>query len=159
MQKLVKTGKYTEINKQSDVKFWLNWIEYGAVSYSLSCTSNCFWQINVVYVIVEFLGDFVLFYCLKYIQKSILESDQHLNFLFGIPTKVSFTHRYTRLTNHTFKILSSLFPLIFLSKHISLYALGRRVLDIIWLLNQHFKLKNQRKWLKQYEKFDRWVKG
>ena len=23
MQKLVKTGKYTEINKQSDVKFWL----------------------------------------------------------------------------------------------------------------------------------------
>ena len=24
MQELVKTGKYTEINKQSDVKFWLN---------------------------------------------------------------------------------------------------------------------------------------
>jgi hypothetical protein len=24
MQKLVKTGKYTEINKQSHVKFWLN---------------------------------------------------------------------------------------------------------------------------------------
>ena len=24
MQKLVKTGKNTEINKQSDVKFWLN---------------------------------------------------------------------------------------------------------------------------------------
>jgi hypothetical protein len=33
----VKTGKYTEINKQSNVKFWLNWIKYGAVSYSLSC--------------------------------------------------------------------------------------------------------------------------
>ena len=25
MQKLVKTGKYTEINKQSYVKFWLDW--------------------------------------------------------------------------------------------------------------------------------------
>ena len=37
MQKLVKAGKNTEINKQSDVKFWLNWIKYGAVSYSLSC--------------------------------------------------------------------------------------------------------------------------
>ena len=28
MQELVKTGKYIEINKQSDVKFWLNWIKY-----------------------------------------------------------------------------------------------------------------------------------
>ena len=35
---LVKTGKYTKINKHSDVKFWLNWMNYGAVSYSLSCT-------------------------------------------------------------------------------------------------------------------------
>ena len=26
MQELEKTGKYTDINKQSDVKFWLNWI-------------------------------------------------------------------------------------------------------------------------------------
>ena len=33
----------------------------------------------------------------------------------------------------------------------SLYALGRIrwILDIIWPLNQHFKLKNQRNWLKQ----------
>ena len=38
MQKLVKTGKYTEINKQSNVKFWLNWIKFEAVSYLLSCT-------------------------------------------------------------------------------------------------------------------------
>ena len=38
MQKQVKTGKYTEIDKQSHVKFWLNWIKHGAVSYSLSCT-------------------------------------------------------------------------------------------------------------------------
>ena len=30
-------GKNTEINKQSHIKFWLNWIEYGAVSYSISC--------------------------------------------------------------------------------------------------------------------------
>ena len=36
-QKLVKTSKYTGINKQSDVKFWLDCIKYGAVSYSLSC--------------------------------------------------------------------------------------------------------------------------
>ena len=38
MQELVKMGKYTEINKQSNVKFWLNWIKLGAVSYLLSCT-------------------------------------------------------------------------------------------------------------------------
>ena len=36
MQKLVKTGKNTEINKQSNVKFWFIWIKYGAVSYSLN---------------------------------------------------------------------------------------------------------------------------
>ena len=49
------------------------------------------------------------------------------------------------------KNLTSLFPLIFLSKHISLHALGRLkwVLDIIWPLNQHFKLKNQKNWIKQ----------
>ena len=49
------------------------------------------------------------------------------------------------------KNLTSLFPLIFLSKHISLHALGRLkwVLDIIWPLNQHFNLKNQRNWIKQ----------
>ena len=41
MQKPAKTGKYTEINKQSDVKFWLNWIRYEAVSYALSCTVVC----------------------------------------------------------------------------------------------------------------------
>ena len=40
MQKLVRTGKYTEINKQSDVKFWLNWIKYGSVSYSFSCKEH-----------------------------------------------------------------------------------------------------------------------
>ena len=28
MQTPVKTGKYTEINKQSDVKFWLNIIKF-----------------------------------------------------------------------------------------------------------------------------------
>ena len=33
-----KTGKYRSQNKQSDVKFWLNRIKFGAVSYSLSCT-------------------------------------------------------------------------------------------------------------------------
>ena len=30
-------------NKQSLVIFWLNWIEYGAVSYSLSCT-EIYWR-------------------------------------------------------------------------------------------------------------------
>ena len=36
-------------------------------------------------------------------------------------------------------------------KHISLYALGRLkwILDVIWHLNQHFNLKNQRNWIKQ----------
>ena len=33
----VNSVENTEINKQSHVKFWLNWIKYGAVSYSLSC--------------------------------------------------------------------------------------------------------------------------
>ena len=44
------------------------------------------------------------------------------------------------------KNLTSLFPLIFPSKLISLYALGRLkwILDIIWPLNQHSNLKNQR---------------
>ena len=36
-QKLVKTGKYTEINKQFYVKFWLNWRKSRTVSYSFSC--------------------------------------------------------------------------------------------------------------------------
>ena len=31
IQKTVKTGKNTEINKQSNVKFWLNWMKYVAV--------------------------------------------------------------------------------------------------------------------------------
>ena len=46
------------------------------------------------------------------------------------------------------KNLTSLFPLIFLSKHISLYALGslKWILDIVWPLNQHFNLKNGRNW-------------
>ena len=48
--------------------------------------------------------------------------------------------------------------MIFLSKHISLYALGRIrwILDIIWPLNQHFKLKNQRNWLKQVPMLKFW---
>ena len=37
MQKLVKTGIFTEISKQSEVKFWLHWIKYGAVSCLWSC--------------------------------------------------------------------------------------------------------------------------
>jgi hypothetical protein len=44
MQKLIKTGKNTEINKQSDVKFWLSWRKYGAVSYLLSCKENKIWN-------------------------------------------------------------------------------------------------------------------
>ena len=36
MQKLEKN---TEINKQSDVAFWLNCLKFGAVSYLLSCTT------------------------------------------------------------------------------------------------------------------------
>ena len=35
-QAQVNSGENTEINKQSHVKFWLNWIKYGAVSYSLA---------------------------------------------------------------------------------------------------------------------------
>ena len=37
IQELVETGKFSQINKQSNVKFWLNWIKFGAVSYLLSC--------------------------------------------------------------------------------------------------------------------------
>ena len=51
MQKLVKTGKNTEINKQSNVKFWLNWIRYGAVSYSSSCTLNHLWVNRLLCII------------------------------------------------------------------------------------------------------------
>ena len=35
-----KFGGNTEIDKQWHVMFWLNWIKYGAVSYSLSCIIN-----------------------------------------------------------------------------------------------------------------------
>ena len=34
----VNSGQNTEIIKQSHVKFWLNWINYEAVLYSLNCT-------------------------------------------------------------------------------------------------------------------------
>ena len=59
------------------------------------------------------------------------------------------------------KNFTSLLPLIFLSKQISLYASGRLkwILDIIWPLNQHFKLKNQRNWLNKFkcENFGMWL--
>ena len=57
-KKPVKTGKYTEINKQSQVKFWLNGIKYGAVSYSLSCTTNKInlTELEVAAVVVVFLA-------------------------------------------------------------------------------------------------------
>ena len=60
---------------------------------------------------------------------------------------VKWESSFTAVTNN----LTSLFPLNFLSKHISLYALGRLkwILDIIWPFNQHFNLKNQRNWIKQ----------
>ena len=63
-------------------------------------------------------------------------------------SKVIFLYQCSDRLSHS-KNVTSLFPLIFLSKHISLYALGsiRWILDIIWPLNQHFKLKNQRNWL------------
>ena len=38
--KQVRTGRNTKINKQSEVKFWLNWIKCGSVSYSFSCVKN-----------------------------------------------------------------------------------------------------------------------
>ena len=38
--KQVRTGKNTEINKQSDVKFWLIWRKCGLDSYSFSCKEN-----------------------------------------------------------------------------------------------------------------------
>ena len=67
-----------------------------------------------------------------------------------LKTKVRFLYQCSDHLSHS-KNFTSLFPLIFLSKHISLYALGRIrwILDIIWPLNQHFKLKNQRNWLNQ----------
>ena len=66
-------------------------------------------------------------------------------------TKVSFFDTCSKMQIIPIKNLTSLFPLTFLSKHISLYALGRLkwILDIIWPLNQHFNLKNQRNWIKQ----------
>ena len=69
---------------------------------------------------------------------------------FWIMLKVRFLYQCSDHSSHS-KNFTSLFPLIFLSKHISLYALGRLkwILDIIWPLNQHFKLKNQRNWLEQ----------
>ena len=45
MQELANTDKYTEINRQSDVKFWLHWINFGAVSYLSSCTT--YWHSRI----------------------------------------------------------------------------------------------------------------
>ena len=61
--------------------------------------------------------------------------------------KVSFT-----------QLITSLSPLIFLLKHISLYALGRLkwILDIFWPFNQHFNLKNQRNGIKQVLMINFW---
>ena len=75
---------------------------------------------------------------------------KHMNTGFQIQIKVRFLYECSDHLSHS-KNFTSLFPLIFLSKHISLYALGRIrwILDIIWPLNQHFKLKNQRNWLNQ----------
>ena len=59
-------GENTEINKQLHVKFWLNWIKYGAVSNSLSCNRFCFftWR-NLVgicpHVPICFLALFIQF--------------------------------------------------------------------------------------------------
>ena len=72
-------------------------------------------------------------------------------------SKVRFLYQCSDHLSHS-KNFTSLFPLTFLSKHISLYALGRLkwILDIIWPLNQHFKLKNQRNWLKQVRMWKFW---
>ena len=53
----VNLGENTEINKQSHVKFWLNWIKYGAVSYSLSCTvvkqsQSKFWRKKIIHIYI-----------------------------------------------------------------------------------------------------------
>ena len=37
MQELVKTGKSPQINKQSDVIFWIYLREFGSVLYTFSC--------------------------------------------------------------------------------------------------------------------------
>ena len=85
------------------------------------------------------LWPFLFFFCLSLF----------IELLKPVLTKVSFTHRCTSNSSHH-KNLTSLFLLIFLSKHISLYALCRLkwIPDIIWLwpLNKHFNpcLKNQR---------------
>ena len=44
MQKLVKTGKNKEINKQSDVNFWLDWRKYG---------SNCLIAVNITLDVIS----------------------------------------------------------------------------------------------------------
>ena len=72
-------------------------------------------------------------------------------------TKVSFKHSCTSKESHS-KNLTSLLPLIFLWKHISLYAIGRIwwILDIIWPLIHNFQLKNQRNWLKHVWMLKSW---
>ena len=66
----------------------------------------------------------------------------------------SVSHTVTQTINHFTKNLTSLFPFIFLSKHLSMYALGKLkwILDIIWPLNQHFKLKKSKKLAKTTSK-------
>ena len=54
MQELVKTGKFSKIYKQSDVKFWFNWIRFGADLYWLSCTTICFFAALIYNALISY---------------------------------------------------------------------------------------------------------
>ena len=58
------SGKNTEINKQSNVKFWFNRKKHGAVSYLFSCT-DLFLTLptekiqRTAYVMLTYIYDYV----------------------------------------------------------------------------------------------------
>ena len=73
-------------------------------------------------------------------------------------------HTMLYLSRHQFNFAIKANILLFLLIQFAtkgLYALGRLkwILDIIWPLNQHFKLKNQRNWLNKFEceNFGMWL--
>ena len=88
---MITSCKNREINKQSDVKFWLNWRKYGTVSYSFSCTFLIYLTVKLrvlIRLVCKHMQAFIdclwrgfsmLIYCDLLTKKLIFELVRHVN--------------------------------------------------------------------------------
>ena len=68
-----KMGK--EINKQSDVNFWLDWRKYGTVSYSFSCSCS----VHIVYIdCSEFFVEPLVYFVFLFFNEAVITKTQDL---------------------------------------------------------------------------------